>query len=286
MQLLKRLCKAGSCSIIFLLFSGSAIQAAGIALNGAPEEIAGSQSAFITQALNSSPAAITPAASAPRRAVASGARIYNFKTLYASLGYPDPSYFGSTEEEIMDLESYTSKYDTFYQEVNDYLRFYPKPYTWYGTSPEVAQSMVDNMDRIFARVPALPSDLILFRGIDLKFLDAKAYALNEEFTDKGYVSTSLSFKVANYFNTINDKAAGKLSSKAVFVIYSNPGEKGILIDQKEDEVILGHGRNFRVMALRETAENYTLYLIQNCSGPCAVSLREDVGTFWNNFKPQ
>jgi hypothetical protein len=147
--------------------------------------------------------------------------------------------------------------------------------------------MVANIDRIFTRVPALPDDLILFRGFSLKFRDNKPYQINEEFIDKGYVSTSVSFEVAEYFASGAVSGDSADSRKVVFAIYNNlPGEKGILIDQEEDEVILKHGLKFRVMAKKERVGKYELYLVQACSGPCEISLRKDAGVFWNDFNPQ
>jgi len=220
-------------------------------------------------------------------AAPAGARTYDFKLLYKDLGYPSPDYFGSNETEVMDLDSYTSKQDSFYEEINGYLRFFPAPYTWYGTGPDDAKLIVKNIDKVFTRVPALPADLMLFRGLDLKFRASKPYAIGEEFIDKGYVSTSVSFKVARYFAIeINDNET-TASRKAVFTLYlDRPGEKGILIDQGEDEVILKHGRKFKVMAKKDNVTKYDLYLVQACSSACSAALPADVSDFWTNFSVQ
>jgi len=223
----------------------------------------------------------------PSAISAAGARTYDFKLLYHDLGYPSPDYFGSNETEVTDLDSYTSKQDAFYEEINGYLRFYPKPYDWYGTGPEDARVIVRNIDRVFDRVPSLPANLILFRGLDLKFRADKSYAIGEEFTDKGYVSTSVSFKVARYFAIeINDNAVTG-SRKAVFALYMDrPGEKGILIDQGEDEVILRHGRKYKVMAKKDNVVKYDLYLVQACSAACSETLAAEVRAFWSGFNVQ
>lgn len=223
-----------------------------------------------------------------KAAAPAGARVYDFRTLYSALGYPSPDYFGSTEDEVIDLETYTSKEDTYYAEVNSYLRFHPEPYEWYGTSPAAAKVMVANIDRVFDRVPSLPADLVMFRGLDLKYRGGKAYSVGEEFVDKGYISTSVSFKVARYFAIeMNNDGDEAVSRKAVFTIYMDrPGEKGILIDQSEDEVILKHGRKFRVMAKKAGVVKYDLYLVQACSGACSSSLPAGVGGFWSNFTVQ
>lgn len=217
----------------------------------------------------------------PLQARPAGTRVYDFKTLYAGLGYPSPDYFGSDEQTVQDIESYISKEDTFYSEINGYLRFYPAPYDWSGTGPEDAKLIVKNIDGIFRKAPALPVDLVLFRGLSLKYRGNKPYAAGEEFTDKGYASTSTSFKVANYFATgMHDDSAGE--RKAILVLYFDRAEKGILIDQNEDEVILRHGTKFRVMETRDGG-GYDLYLTQVCAGACETILRNDVKDFWTGF---
>lgn len=233
--------------------------------------------------LRSSGAAL-PAVSAPSAPAAPAAfRVYDFKELYKSLGYPSPDYFGSSEAEISDLESYTSKEDTFYQEINGYLRYYPGPYDWSGTGPDLAKTIVANIDSIFTRVPALPRDLVLFRGLGLGYHGNKPYAAGEEFADKAYISTSASFKVAKYFAVDMNESKGR---KAVFAIYfSRPGEKGILFDQGEDEVILKHGRKFRVMAARGM-KGYDLYLVQACGETCETTLSAPAARFWGGFGAQ
>ncbi len=226
-----------------------------------------------------------PAVSAPRPSAGARARVYDFKALYRSLGYPSPDYFGSTEAEISDLEAYTSKEDTFYQEINGYLRHYPAAYDWDGTGPDEARKIVANIDNIFGRVPALPRDLVVFRGVGLGYHGNKPYLPGEEFTDKAYISTSASYKVARYFAVEMDEE--NKDRKAIFAIYfTRPGEKGILFDQGEDEVILEHGRKFRVMARKEGVQKYDLYLVQACAAACETTLSAPAAAFWTNFTVQ
>lgn len=215
-----------------------------------------------------------------------GAHVYDFKSLYASLGYPSPGYFGSTEEEVMDLDTYTSKYDSFYDEINGYLRFHPAPYEWYGTGPEDARAIVARLDNVFRRAPAIPGDLILFRGLGLGWHGGKPLAQGEEFTDKGYVSTSVSYGVARYF-ALEMGDEEKPERRAVFVLYlTKPEERGILVDQGEDEVMLPRGRKFRVMARKDGALKYDLYLVQACAAVCETATRPDVSDFWSGFEPR
>lgn len=241
----------------------------------------GSGGAAFADYARSAAAAIPPAAPA-----AAGAHVYDFRALYGSLGYPSPDYFGAPEEAVQDLESYISKEDAFYGEINGYLRYYPAPYEWYGTGPDDARAMVARIDTIFEHAPPLPGDLIMFRGLGLGYRQDKPFAIGEEFIDKGYVSTSLTYSVARHF-ALEMGDSGKPSRRALFVIYpSRAGEKAILIDQGEDEVMLGHGRKFRVMAQKDGVRKYDLYLVQLCAASCETALRGDAGDFWSNFTVQ
>jgi hypothetical protein len=272
MELLNRLRKSAPAFILAVLFP---VSAAAVSFDSSARSLSLSD---LVGGMEYAPVSAPAAILAQQPAAA---RVYDFKTLYKSLGYPSPGYFGSNERTIQDIESYISKEDTFYQEINGYLRFYPASYDWSGTGPEDAKLIVKNIDGIFRKAPALPADLVLFRGLSLKYRDNKPYTAGEEFTDKGYASTSTSFKVANYFATgMHDDSAGE--RKAVLVLYFDRQEKGILIDQNEDEVILGHGTKFRVMGTRD-ANGYDLYLTQVCAGDCETVLRDDVRNFWRNF---
>lgn len=211
-------------------------------------------------------------------------KTYLFSELSQKMGYPNETYFGSSEDQIANLETYISKEDTFYKEINSYLRYFPAPYDWNGLSPEQAKLMVENIDRIYNKIPALPQDLILFRGVNLKYRHNKSFAMGEEFNELGYLSTSSTFKVATHFATkLNDSSAE--NKKAILVLYQNRSEhKGILIDQNEDEVLIKHRQPLRVMALKKNNPLYELYLVQICKLSCEQEINKDIERFWNNFK--
>lgn len=220
-------------------------------------------------------------------AFTANAGTYNFNELFQNLGYPtNPTYFGSSEEEIQDLETYTSKEDTFYKEINSYLRYFPAEYDWNGIGPSDAKIIVNHIDQIFKRVPSLPQDIVLFRGINLNFHGNKSYKTGEEFIEKGYVSTSTNFKIAKYFAVEKDKdSEEKTSRKAILVYYSNqPNPKGILIDQGEDEVILEHGERIRIMATKNINSGYDLYLAQICTKICETKPTQDAFDTWEKLK--
>lgn len=211
-------------------------------------------------------------------------KTFNFNDLSKTLGYPSETFFNSSEDEVFDLETYISKEDSFYKEINGFLRYFPAEYEWSGITPESAKKMVFNIDQIFARVPTLPQELILFRGIELKYRKNKSYKIGEEFTDKGYVSTSTTFRVANYFaNEMNGRTYG--SKRAIFVLYQGqPGQKGILIDQNEDEVIIKHGQTFKVMSAKKASRSHETYLIQICKTTCDQQMNQDIQKYWASYK--
>lgn len=208
-------------------------------------------------------------------------RTYSFGKLSSNLGYPSENFFGSSEKEIFDLSTYTEKGETYYQEINNYLRYFPAPYEWYGTSPDDAKVMVESMDHIFKNVPALPEDLILFRGLTLNFRKNKSFNVGEEFSDKGFVSTSTTFSVAIHFAVEMNKDEPQ-KKKAILVMYQNaPEQKGILIDQEEDEVILKRSQLFKVMDKRnEPGKPYETYLVQVCKVTCDNSMNAEISKFW------
>lgn len=202
------------------------------------------------------------------------ADVYSFAGLYRDLGYSD-SLFGATDDELLSLRTYTDTSDTFYAEINSFLRFYPKPYPWYGIGPEQARELVAGLDRIIDRAPVLPHDLILFRGLSLSW--RPNLQPGEEFEDRAYVSTSTARQVAERFARKADH------SKVLFVLYfGNESQKGILIDEYgEDEVLLPRGQRFRAMDRRQ-ADGYTAYLVQLCGRQrCATKVtRPDVIHLW------
>ena len=183
-----------------------------------------------------------------------------------------------------DIETYTSKDDSFYGEINGYLRYYPGEYEWYGTGPEDARKIVARLDTVFANVPDLPRDAVLFRGLRLGWHGNKPFSEGEEYVDKGYVSTSFSLKVAEHFALEMGDEEDAGARKAVLAIYSARAEKGILVDQGEDEAILPHGRRFRVMASRP-GPGYDLYLVQLCPAACLKAASPEAAAFWESFRP-
>ncbi len=185
------------------------------------------------------------------------------------MNYPMALEKAASEDAMADLETYTSKEDTWYRDINTFLRNFPKTdYDWDSISPEQAGPMVKNIDSIYSKLSPIPADIILFRGVDLKYRKNKSFDIGEEFVEKGYASTSTSYKVADYFaNHINDNETTS-SLKGILVLYSEKKNlKGILIDQGEDEVLLSHGEKIRIMDV-DKSHKYHVYLAQICEKVC------------------
>jgi hypothetical protein len=212
-------------------------------------------------------------------------KTYEFKQLYKELGYhKQQDYFNSSSDEIMSIESYIDKYESFYTEINDFLRFYPAQYNYGGTSPELASQNVKDIDKIISKAPLLPKDIFLFRGLTLKWRQDRPFEIGDEFEDKAYVSTTTTFSVAEYFakGLSSDRHMSK--TKALFALYfTSQKVPGLLIDQGEDEVLLNHGQKFRIMQKRKSTE-FDLYLVQVCAKTCEASIQgKDVHNWWKDL---
>jgi hypothetical protein len=214
-------------------------------------------------------------------------KTYDFQKLSQTLGYPDRSYFGSTESEIIDLDTYTSTEDTYYIEINGYLRNFPIKYSWNGIGPETAKGIVGSINKIIERVPVIPNDLILFRGIDLKFRNQESYKIGEEIIEKGFLSTSTTFDIAYEFTKDNGSKNPVRTKKAILVLYqeNDSQEKGILIDeQSEDEVLFSNGKLLKFMSVKNLNPYFESYLVQICKVTCAKEMNFDIQKYWTNYK--
>ncbi|MGZ3805695.1 MAG: ADP-ribosyltransferase [Pseudobdellovibrionaceae bacterium] len=212
--------------------------------------------------------------------VQSKAGVYDFHTLQLELGYAaTDSWFGSSEKEIASLEDYLNKNEEYYTEINRFLRFYPAPYEWYGKGPDAAKVDVQNIDNIFKRIPVLPKDIILFRGVRLNWKKSNSFKVGEIFSDKAFASTSTDLKIADQF-TYDDIENGA----SIYILYFNQSHaKGILIDQGENEVLLQHGQTFKVMD-KNTSRDKTFYLIQVCGfSVCSKKVQQQEAlSYWNS----
>lgn len=195
-------------------------------------------------------------------------QVVSFKKLSSQMGYviSEEEAGPLTEEEHYSLRSYISTEDAVYREINNFLRFYPAKYEWYGNSPEDTKVLVSNIDNAIQKVPLLPKDLVLFRGLTLGWRRNKPFALQEEYLDKAYTSTSTSIIVANKFT-------GKVPKRsALFTMYFNEASRGILISEFEDEVILPRGLKFKIMK-KKLRNGFPQYLVQICAVVCLDKIK-------------
>lgn len=208
-------------------------------------------------------------------------KVYDFKELYAKLGYSAENDFFGPLKLRQSIETYIDKSDTFYSEINSYLRFHPAPYSWNGTSPAMAKKISIDIDKVLLKTPILPRDLMVFRGINLGWRGNKSYDIGEEFTEKAYSSTSTSFNVAEFFAKGNENDT--TSKRALLAIYFN-GSKihGLMIDKKEDEVLLPRNLKFRIMDFKINGK-YDFYLVQACLKKCQESVTdEEINSWWES----
>lgn len=194
---------------------------------------------------------------------------YDFQSLQRQLGYDDNTHSKATAEELEALETYSEKFDTYYRDINNYLRNYPNPfYDWDSISPKQAKIIAHNLNSYILKSPPLPRNLILFRGSSLSFRKNKSYKLNEVIHEKGFLSTSTSLDVAEFFATEKCDQPHSPNRKAIHILYSSKTPLiGALIDQGENEVLLNSGHKLKIMQ-RKHQGTFDVYLTQVCNKEC------------------
>lgn len=211
------------------------------------------------------------------------AKIYNYDELYSALNYQAIEETVRNSDQMDSLNQYVYSFDSYYQEINDYLRYYPGKYNWYGIGPRDARKYIKDINFLIKNHPTLPKDLTLFRGLDLTWRKNKPFQIGEKFSDKAFTSTSLNLKIAEEFAS-QERETSKNSEKALFVMYfANPLQKGILVSKDEEEVILPSGLTFKVMKAKDK-QQYQMYLIQVChNSKCNINPPDSTLTDWNSL---
>lgn len=179
------------------------------------------------------------------------------------------------------LDDYKS---IFYSTMNSFLRSSKYNLSNLPVSTELMRTHL--LDTIFYNFPALPENLILFRGSSLGYRKNQPYRAEEIFTEFSYVSTSADIKVAESFShSINKDDNGQ-----VMALYFQKGliQKGlVLCDEKESEVLLPHKISFRVMdEVPMSDPRITLSLVQICTTDqsCEFEVRKDVVKKWEKIR--
>ena len=138
---------------------------------------------------------------------------------------------------------YTYQSPTFFQ-VNSHLR------TGTATNPEVAKQIAAKMDETFARAPAMPRDVEVYRGMSLKHFGVSnpKELVGKEIVDSGFTSTSFDRRVA-------DKFASSTEQGVILAIRVPKGTKAIPVNEyamrlPEHELVLNRGGKYRVVGIR------------------------------------
>ncbi len=172
--------------------------------------------------------------------------------------------FLSASERIA-IDKYAAYKIAYYEDINPYLRGQTVGYE-YARDEEEIKFYVEKIDNGLRKVPALPKDLILFRGEGLGYRGNKPFQVGELNLQKAYVSTSTNEEEAKDFITSNG---------TLFIIYSTQKTfRGIVINETEDEVLLPRGLYFKVMKTRllkdkGVRDSAYLALVQICESSSA-----------------
>lgn len=207
------------------------------------------------------------------------AQVFTQQELANKLGYNSNIYENQilSSDERESLSSYISYDDPLYEDVNGYLRGTTSEF-WYFSSTSQIDSHIKLMDRAIAKLPRLPSEMILFRGQTLGYRKDKKFEVGEIITDKAYWSTTTNLKVAESFASVDG---------SVFVIYNNQKDfKGVILNTSEDEVLLQRNIVAKVMKSK-LRNNIQIALVQLCETEqrCEREVkREDIIKFWSELR--
>lgn len=122
-----------------------------------------------------------------------------------------------------------------------------------------------------------PTDLTLFRGVDLGFRNGEIYKVGEEFVDNTYTST-----------TINPSVAQNIAKTAIYILYSSRDFDALWIggnglNSYQEEILLPRGARFKVMNSKVRNDTY-VQLVQICGYICNdVVLNSDANLIFSNF---
>jgi len=113
---------------------------------------------------------------------------------------------------------------------------------------QIEQGMIRSIDEVLSTANTVPDDILVFRGVSGKFAGEIKNGLNE-WTDNGFVSTSLDRAVTREFGEVVMEIRVKKGTRA---FYMNANEKGRAIMAEEAELLLPRGQRFRVVERRES----------------------------------
>lgn len=175
--------------------------------------------------------------------VSAFAQVWDHAELSNHLGYSPQvlkNKFLKASERIA-IDKYAAYKTAYYEDINPYLRGQGVGYEYARDEAEI-KFYVSEIDRGISKVPALPKDLVLFRGEGLKYRGNRPHQVGEVMLQKAYVSTSSSMEEAKQFISSNG---------TLFILYSTQKRfSGIVINDFESEVLLPREVTFKIMAVR------------------------------------
>jgi hypothetical protein len=179
-------------------------------------------------------------------------------------------------KQIEFLTYYTNRKGPWFEEVNQYMR----TGNWFGWNHHEIDMGIEQVDTLLNVSPALPSDIILFRGQSMMWL-GRHFSIDEEFTDGAYFSTSTDLKTARFY-------AGESTLSFTMVLYfknSKNNHQGLVLNNSDKEVLLPKYKTYKVMdSFKGVSTRYGL--VQVCSDDgCDKRVRtKGIKKWWKKFK--
>ena len=208
--------------------------------------------------------------------------LYTYEELSKIVGYRDVweahQQGRLSYDEHWALSSYVEYDDPIYPEINDYLRSGKTDPLYYFSTVNELQETVANIDSGISKLAQLPGNLMTFRGVTFGYRGNRCYEQNEEYTDLGFVSTTVVKSVAEGFAGVYSE---KKKGSGVLYLYSNSEKHpGLLINPLEKEVLIPRGKTYKVMQ-RKDINGVCHMLIQICEKVCLSNeSRSEVSSYW------
>jgi hypothetical protein len=168
----------------------------------------------------------------------------SFDELSKKLGY---SNYTENEKLSTDqswsISAYTFNEEVDYQDINGFLRS-GTDYELYNQSIASVTKLINDLNSSFLLYPTLPQGLTVFRGTRLSYRGNKCFEKGEVISNKSFLSTTLSNRVADHFAFIEGSGMGAVLS----LVINSKKQKAILISENnEHEVLLPSGTKFIII---------------------------------------
>ena len=175
----------------------------------------------------------------------------------------------------------------------------------YGVEVADLVTVIDAFDEEIDKVPGLPKNTLLYRGTRSRSAETLfSRDVGEEFTDLGFVSTSLEYETAEMFSSTGD---GNQNNGVILEIEAPAGTKAISLAayfgdevDAETEIVLARGTTFRVLSKTDATDDKPLRTVRVAvidqtenvtQEPVQVDEEEDDVTYndienWTRIGPQ